>query len=58
MKYDDEPIYAWSKFNWAFWNPVQCIGEKVYFGFYYEDEVGNRQTPLQYEIKKSIGCYK
>jgi hypothetical protein len=24
------------KFNWKFWEPIDCIGGKVYFGRYVE----------------------
>lgn len=57
---NDDPILVYRKFNWRFWEPVDCIGGKVYLGFYYPRVDGESipQTHLQFIIKQDMGICK
>lgn len=62
--YQPDRVECQWHFHWKFWEPVQCVGEKVYFGWWgdittWEDGECDttRQSYHQYQLKKMWGLY-
>ena len=47
-------VTEWT-FHWRFWDPKECIGGKVHFGWWARLDNGSEQTAMQVIIKRDMG---